>query len=63
MQQQIIRIGDRIRFRAATLWTSSRATRVVNGFHQGCPTVRFGNWDNFVVLLSEVEEVYPKEGR
>lgn len=48
------KIGDRITFRAATRWSDRKATRVVNGFFNGRPTVRFGGWADFVVRPEEI---------
>lgn len=54
-----IKIGDRITFRAATRWSDRKATRVVNGFFCGNPTVRYGGSPNFVIRLEEIEEFIP----
>ena len=53
---QTIQIGDRITFRAATRWSDKPATRVVNGFIAGNPTVRYGGWAQFIVRVDEILE-------
>lgn len=52
-----IKIGDRITFKAATRFSYSKATRVVNGFCNGMPTVRYAGWPNFIVRPNEILEV------
>jgi len=52
-----IKLGDRITFKAVTRWGDSKATRKVNGFHAGCPTVRYGGWGDFVVRHNEISQV------
>lgn len=47
-------IGDRIKFRATTRWGDKPATRKVNGFFQGMPTVRFGGCADFIVRPHEI---------
>jgi hypothetical protein len=53
----VIKLGDRIKFKSATRWSGKAATRVVNGFHNGCPTVRYSGWGKFIVRLEEVIEI------
>lgn len=58
MAKRKVKVGDRIRFRAATRWSNAAVWRKVNGFWaNGMPTVRFGGWDNFVVQPGEILEV------
>ena len=52
-----INIGDRITFRAACVWSDRTQIRVVNGFVNGFPTVRFGGWPNFLVRPDEILSV------
>jgi hypothetical protein len=52
-----IKKGDRIVFKAATRWGFKKATRIVNGFWDNEPTVRFGGWSDFVVHAHEIKEV------
>ena len=52
-----IKLGDRITFKAVTRWGDNKETRVVNGFHAGQPTVRYGGWRDFVVRLDEISQV------
>ena len=47
-------VGDRIKFRACTRWDDKAATRKVNGFYQGMPTVRYGGCPNFIVRPHEI---------
>lgn len=58
MDQQISK-GDRITFRAATRWSHATATRIVNGFYNGWPTVRYGGCPNFIVKHHEISAVAP----
>lgn len=57
MTRKRIKIGDRITFKAATRDSYRKATRVVNGFHFGQPTVRYAGWSNFVVRPAEISAV------
>ena len=52
-----IKIGDRIKFKAATRWNCGAVWRVVNGFWGDQPTVRYGGWSNFAVRLDEIVEM------
>lgn len=52
-----IEVGDRIKFRAVTRWSSRAVWRKVNGFYQGRVTVRYGGWAGFVVRGHEILEV------
>lgn len=53
-----IKIGDRIRFRAATRASDREVWRKVNGFaNGGQPTVRFHGWPDFVVRWHEISDV------
>jgi len=54
---QAYEVGDRITFRAVTRWSDAAATRKVNGFYQGMPTVRFGGHPDFVVRPNEIMAV------
>lgn len=53
-------IGDRIVFRSITRWNDKIATRIVNGYVCGNPTVRFGGWRDFVVRPDEIVAIIPK---
>lgn len=53
----VVRVGDRIRFRAVTRFGADSAVRVVKGFHGNHPLVRFNGWDSFVVSPDEVSSV------
>ena len=61
-----LKTGDRITFRSPTRWgTGWVITRVVRGFYRNAdapalgrsPTVRYGGYDDFVVLAHEIVEV------
>jgi hypothetical protein len=57
-----IKIGDRIKFKAATRSGNSAAWRKVNGFWCGnpdLPTVGFNGWSNFAVERREILEIEP----
>lgn len=54
-------VGDRITFRAVCRWNSAKATRVINGFYNGRPTVAFGGYRDFVVRLDEILTHHPAE--
>lgn len=54
-----IEVGDRITFRSVTRHSDKPVTRVVNGFFDGKPTVRFHGWSEFIVHRHEVIEVHP----
>lgn len=56
-----IKVGDRITFKSPTRYSFRKATRVVNGFLWGRPTVRFGGWADFAVRPWEIIEHHPKE--
>jgi hypothetical protein len=59
-----IEVGDRITFRAVRRWSGSIETRVVNGFHNGNPTVRLDGIANFVVRRNEISKVFgPRWGQ
>ena len=52
-------IGDKIKFKAATVWGDKPATRIIRGFSPGhnFPMVKYGGWDNFIVRPSEISEI------
>ena len=56
-----VKIGDKIKFKAATRWNCGAVWRKVNGFRQigpyFRPTVRYGGWPNFTVRSEEILEV------
>ena len=54
-----IKVGDRIKFKAATRNSYNAVWRQVNGFwgNTSMPTVRFEGWSNFAVKISEVIEI------
>lgn len=53
-----IKVGDRLRFKAATRWNCAPVWRKVNGFDwTGRPTVRYGGWSDFTVMPGEILEV------
>ena len=52
-----IKIGDRIKFRALTRYSHETVWRKVNGFWNGCPTVRYQGYGDFVVRLEEILEI------
>lgn len=54
-----IKVGDRITFKAATRWSHRKATRVVNGFYCGRPTVRYAGCGGFIVHPFEILEHTP----
>ena len=55
-----IQIGDRIKFRAITRWSTAAVWRKVNGFWvDGRPTVRYGGWADFIVSHHEITEHEP----
>ena len=66
-----IKMGDRIKFRAATRWSCAAVWRKVNGFRKdpvfnwrdgvtsNWPTVRYGGHSDFVVRSDEIIEVNP----
>ena len=53
-----IKIGDSIKFKAATRWNCGAVWRKVNGFRKIGPslkpTVRYGGWPNFTVRSDEI---------
>ena len=49
-----VKIGDRLTFCSPTRWGPKRATRVVTGFYNDKPTVRYGGWGNFIVEPHEI---------
>ncbi|WP_292960525.1 hypothetical protein [Novosphingobium sp. UBA1939] len=58
-----IRIGDRIKFKAATRSSYRVAVRKVNGFTpDGRPTVGYHGWSNFVVEPHEIIDRLDREG-
>lgn len=52
-----ISLGDRITFKSVTRWGYQKATRRVNGFYQGLPTVRFSGCADFIVRHDEISEI------
>ncbi|MCB8882910.1 hypothetical protein ACELLULO517_21870 [Acidisoma cellulosilytica] len=57
MRKQI-KVGDRIKFKAATRDRYRMATRVVRGFdNQGRPLVGYAGWRDFIVHRHEIIEV------
>lgn len=54
-----IKIGDRIRFTAALREGNRTAVRVVTGFYNGSPEVRFNGYRDFIVRRAEISEVLP----
>lgn len=58
MTRKKIRIGDRIKFKAATRWAFRAVVRKVKGFdHLGRPLVGYGGWSEFIVHPKEILEV------
>ncbi len=47
-------MGDKIVFKACTRDSFNKATRIVNGFYNGMPTVRYAGYSDFVVKPSEI---------
>lgn len=47
-------IGDKIIFKACTRDSFNKATRIVNGFCNGMPTVRYAGYSEFVVKPGEI---------
>lgn len=56
-------IGDRIVFKACTRYSFNKATRVVNGYYNGRPTVRYAGYAEFVVDAGEIIKVIKKEAK
>lgn len=54
-----IKIGDRIKFKAATRWSHEAVWRKVNGLFPatGAVTVRYGGWADFIVRPWEIIEI------
>ena len=50
-------IGDRIIFKAQTRFSNEKVMRVVNGFYDGKPTVRYASWPNFIVNPNEISNI------
>lgn len=62
MRKQI-RIGDRIKFKAAARSHYRVAIRKVNGFTaDGRPTVAYHGWSNFIVERREIIDRLDREG-
>lgn len=50
-----MRVGDLLTFKAVTLNSYRKATRLINGFTlTGRPTVRYSGWSNFIVREDEI---------
>ena len=49
-----LKIGQKITFKSATRNGNIKATRIVNGFFNGLPTVRFNGWSSFIVKQNEI---------
>ena len=59
-EKTMIEIGDRITFRALTVWSDRKVVRKVNGFRNGDrsrPTVRFGGYADYTIKDSEISKV------
>lgn len=53
--RETVQVGDSIKFKAMTRDSYKTATRKVNGFwSNGCPTVRYQGWSDFVVARHEI---------
>lgn len=60
MTRKRIKVGDRIKFKAATRYSHETATRKVKGFDSyGRPLVGYAGWSEFVVHPREVLDVIP----
>lgn len=55
------KIGDTIIFKACTRYSFKKATRIVNGFMYGNPTVRYAGYSDFMVKPSEIIQIITKE--
>ena len=60
MARRKIKIGDQIRFKAATRGSFRTVVRKVKDFdHLGRPLVGYEGWSNFIVKPGEIKEVIP----
>ena len=53
----MLKVGDKIKFKAVTRWGYKAAWRTINGFDGQRPTVRFSGWSNFIVNLGEIVDI------
>lgn len=64
MNTDLIKKGDRIKFKAWTRDHCKEAVRIVTGRHYtGRITVRYFGWGDFILNSNEIIEHYPKEDK